>query len=125
MPRFGQVIRDQMVRKKLTLQQLAKASGTYKGYICGMCTGSVNPPSPKMVQRLCTVLDLDYQEMLALAVFEKLPKGLRYYMLEQLLANANREGVTEAPGGVKKNWQGSQEGKRAEERGKKRGRAGS
>ncbi len=100
MQKFGEHVRAARQKKELTLSALAKKTSTFKGYISMIECSRTGPPSPKMVGRLCKVLDLDLERMLALSVFEKFPKGLRYRALEALLIEANTNGQTEAPGRV-------------------------
>jgi transcriptional regulator with XRE-family HTH domain len=101
MKKFGEIVRETITEKKLTLAHVAKGMSSHKGYVSGICTRTLNPPSPRMIRKLCEILDLDYDHMLALAVFEKLPKGLRYEELRLVLveADSNQDGV--APGGLK------------------------
>jgi transcriptional regulator with XRE-family HTH domain len=76
MKRFGEVIKDARLAKRLTLEAVAKAIRSHKGYISGIEHGQVNPPSPKIVAKLCAKLELPFEEMLALGWWEKRPKGL-------------------------------------------------
>lgn len=101
MKTFGEILRAQIVQKKLTLKVVAQAVKTHKGYISGICSGTLNPPSPKMIQRLCKALDLDLNEMLARSAFEKLPEGLIYTYLQDILAEAVLAGRTKARGNAK------------------------
>ncbi len=101
MRKFGEIVREAITAKKMTLEFVAKCISSHKGYVSGICTKTLNPPSPKVIRKLCTILDLDYDHMLALAAFEKLPKGLRYEELRIVIveADVNFDGV--APGGLK------------------------
>lgn len=101
MRRFGQIIRKARMEKKYSLSKLANLVLTYKGYICQIESGKLNPPSPKMVDRLCIVLDLNFQDMMALSIFEKLPKGFRFHKLKEVLLEAHKEGLVEAKGPVR------------------------
>lgn len=76
MKTFGERIGEARRRKGLSLSQVAKLTNTFKGYICGISKGSLNPPSPKMTAKLCKVLDLPFSEMLTLGWWEKRPKGV-------------------------------------------------
>jgi len=98
MQRFGEIVRAARIKKGLSLHQVASASGTFKGYICGIEHGSNPPPSPKVVAKIAKVLDLDYHELLARSAFEKLPKGLRFVFLQDILAEATVAGRSEAMG---------------------------
>lgn len=103
MKKFGQIVREAITTKSLTLAQVAKGMSSHKGYVSGICTGTLNPPSPKMILKLCEILDLDYNHMLALAAFEKLPKGLRYDELRIVLVEADSGRAGVAPG-IMKGW---------------------
>ncbi len=96
MQKFGEILRSEITGHGLTLESVAKAAKTHKGYISGICTGTLNPPSPKLVRRLCEILDLDCGRMLALAAFEKLPKGVPHHELKAILIEAQLE--AKAPG---------------------------
>jgi transcriptional regulator with XRE-family HTH domain len=98
MKTFGSVLKGAIQRKKFTLDATAKAVGTYKGYISGICSRKLNPPSPKMIRRICKALDLDVNEMLARAAFEKLPEGLPYSAVRNLIVEAELAGHSKAPG---------------------------
>jgi len=98
MRKFGQIVREAITAKGLTLAHVAKSMSSHKGYVSGICTRTLNPPSPRMIRKLCEILDLDYDHMLALAAFEKLPKGLRYDELRIVLVEA---GSGAAPGGLR------------------------
>lgn len=100
MKRFSEIIREARLSKRLTLIALAKATGTQKGYLSGIENEKVNAPVPKLVQRLCKILDLDYSGMLARSVFEKLPRGLLYHDLETVLDEARIDGLSKSSGSV-------------------------
>lgn len=68
---FGQRVQAARKAKGLTLEQLATAIHSHKGYICGIEMGVHNPPSSKFVARICKRLDLPPDEMHALAFWEK------------------------------------------------------
>ena len=76
MKSFGETIKAARLSKGRTLDRVARACGTHKGYISGIELGAVAPPSPKLVHRITRYLDLDFEEMLALAYLEKRPKML-------------------------------------------------
>lgn len=68
---FGTEIKAARLAKKLSLQQVAERVGTFKGYCCGIETGSLNPPSERMTRKFCRTLGLNVDRMLALAVLHK------------------------------------------------------
>jgi|KBSSwiStaDraftv2_1062776.scaffolds.fasta_scaffold03148_20 transcriptional regulator with XRE-family HTH domain len=95
---FGETLRAAILAKGLTLREVAKSTGTHKGYISGICNRKVDPPSEKMILRLCRVLGLDYDATLARAVVEKMPKGLPYRAIREILTEAESTGQLLAPG---------------------------
>lgn len=95
---YGSIIRQAIRNKGLSLEKTAKAAGTYKGYISGICSRKTNPPSAKLTRKLCKILDLNANEMIGRAAFEKLEKGLPYAVIQGLIVDAADEGVYEAPG---------------------------
>ncbi len=99
MKTFGQILRAALTERGVTMEAAAKATGTRKGYISGICSRKLNPPSPKLIRKLCKFLDLNEQEMLARASLEKLPKGLIYAEVSQVIAEAQADGDFVAPGG--------------------------
>jgi transcriptional regulator with XRE-family HTH domain len=98
MKTFGSILRASLTERGVTMEAAAKATGTRKGYISGICSRKVNPPSAKLVRKLCKLLSLDEQDMLARATFEKFPKGLEYSAVQNLIVEAKIAGLSEAPG---------------------------
>lgn len=74
---FGQVVRAQRQKLGLTLDAVAKRAGTHKGYVSGIETGKVSPPLARVTGRLCSILEMNEEEMLLLAWAEKAPKEVR------------------------------------------------
>lgn len=75
---FGTMIHDARVFKRdWTLEQLAKRTGTHKGYISGIERGQVNPPSPAVCRKLAKVLELSADTLVALSWVEKRPRGVK------------------------------------------------
>lgn len=85
MPTFGSYIKDLRSLKGWTLQTLAEKCGTHKGYASGWETGSVNPPSPKIVKKLAAVLGVKELPLLLMAYAEKAPKEIKDYVKAKLL----------------------------------------
>lgn len=71
MKNYGQEVKAARLKKGKSLQTVADSCGTFKGYICGIESGSVNPPSEKMTRKLVRVLGLNLDRMLALALLQK------------------------------------------------------
>ena len=74
---FGQVIRTRRKQHGLTIEQVAKRTGTHKGYISGIEGSKVNPPTWRMTQKLAKVLDLDALDLIELGWSEKAPGPIR------------------------------------------------
>lgn len=69
----GSVIHARRDELKLTLDELARASGTHKGYISGIEKGSVSAPSPRIMARICHHLKLNPSVMILKSWVEKAP----------------------------------------------------
>ena len=100
MKTFGSVLKQAIQEKKFTLNAAAKAVGTYKGYISGIINRKIPPPSPKMIRKISKIFGLDVSDMLARASFEKLPEGVSYAHLQDLITEVVIAGKTRAPGGI-------------------------
>lgn len=74
--RFGVVLLEAREEKGFSLARVGRGVKTSKSYISNIESGNVAPPSPRMIRRICRVLGLDYQEMLAKAWVEKRPDDL-------------------------------------------------
>lgn len=95
MKRFGEYVRDARKAKGWTLDRLAWEIRSHKGYVSGIETGKVPPPSAKVVEKLCRKLDLpDPDDMQALAYLEKRPDEVR---LDSLIVIADRLAKAAAP----------------------------
>ena len=81
---FGAVIRARRKQHGLTLEQVAKRSGTHKGYISGIESGKVSPPTWRMTQKFAKVLDLDALDLIELGWSEKAPSPIRDRVRERL-----------------------------------------
>lgn len=88
MKSFGEVIKEARKAKGLTLAKVAHGCRSHKGYICGIESGAVNAPSPRIIPDLCRVLDLPVGRMLTLAWWEKRPKEVTREEALELLREA-------------------------------------
>ena len=52
MSRFGERVKKLRKDKNLTVEKVAKAIGSHKGYVSGIENGKVKPPSPKLVRKI-------------------------------------------------------------------------
>ena len=82
---FATIVKNKRLEKKMTLQQVADAIESHKGYVSGMENGKCRPPMPRIVKRLAKALDLDYQDLLAMSIIPKLPKDLDKKVLADFL----------------------------------------
>jgi len=77
MKRFGEMVKDARLAKRLYLEQLAAATGTHKGYLSGIENGKVRPPSVKILRPLSKVLGIPLRTLLLHAWVEKAPAEIR------------------------------------------------
>ena len=63
--------------KGLTLEQVARAVGSHKGYVSSIETGQMRPPSPGFIARFARLYSVDERDLLRLAYAEKAPKLIR------------------------------------------------
>jgi transcriptional regulator with XRE-family HTH domain len=71
-----------------TLETVAKRIGSHKGYISGMRHQKVNPPSAKIVRKLCRIFGQTEEQtklVLKLAWAEKAPIAIRAEMVDLVL----------------------------------------
>lgn len=77
MSRFGELVRSLRLERDLTMEVLAGKLGTHKGYISGIESGKVNPPSVKVIQRYAKVLGQDVKRLVRMAWVDKAPALIR------------------------------------------------
>ena len=77
MNRFGALIRQKRIQRGWSLKQAADRLTTFKGYICGIERGTLNPPSPRMTQRMARLYGLDEEQLILLGYVEKAPLKIR------------------------------------------------
>ena len=75
--RYGQIVHESRKALGLSLERVAKAVGSHKGYLSGIENGKVRPPSARVSRKLCQVLRLDVKCMLMRAWAEKAPQDVR------------------------------------------------
>jgi transcriptional regulator with XRE-family HTH domain len=75
--RFGTFLHARRKRCGLTLEVLAKACRSSKGYLSGIENGKVAPPRNGIVRMLAKALDLHEGVLRRVAVLEKLPPEVR------------------------------------------------
>ena len=77
MSMFGEHIRSLRKERKLTLEQVARKVGTHKGYVSGIETGKVRPPSVKQIRKLAKVFGQDEKSLVRMAWVDKAPPLIR------------------------------------------------
>lgn len=81
MKTFGEVAAAARKAKALTLEKVAKAVGSHKGYISGIENGKVNAPSPKILKKMCKLLGLDeFKSMLRVTIEKSKDNDVREYL---------------------------------------------
>jgi len=75
--RFGELMKALRKQKGMTLDAVAKKVGTHKGYISGIETGNVNPPSVKMIRKFARTFGQDEKTLVRLAWVDKAPPLIR------------------------------------------------
>jgi transcriptional regulator with XRE-family HTH domain len=68
----------------LTLDQVARAVGSRKGYVSSIETGQMRPPSSKFISRFARLYSVDEKELLRLAYAEKAPELIRDEIIRAL-----------------------------------------
>lgn len=84
MSMFGEQIRKLRKENRLTLEQVARKVGTHKGYVSGIETGKVRPPSVKLIRKLAKIFGQDEKLLVRMAWVDKAPPLIRDEALEFL-----------------------------------------
>jgi transcriptional regulator with XRE-family HTH domain len=84
MSMFGERMRSLRKERKLTLEQVARKVGTHKGYVSGIETGKVRPPSVKLIRKLAKVFGQDERTLVRMAWVDKAPPLIRDEAVEFL-----------------------------------------
>jgi len=101
---FGQVVRDRREEKKksdprFSLRQFAQAVGISATFLSKVETGEFPPPSAEKIKKMAELLDLNADELLALAgkVDPDLPEIIREQpkAVADFLRTAQEHGLTE------------------------------
>jgi hypothetical protein len=74
---FGARMRRLRLAKGVSVEHVAKAVGTHKGYVSGIETSQVPPPSPRFISALARFFSVDEKELLRLAYAQKAPALIR------------------------------------------------
>ena len=95
MIRFGAMIKQRRMELGLTLQKAAGMIRTYKGYICGIEMGTLNPPSARMTERIARVYKMDETALILLGYVEKAPSKVREELRRRVYPPAPKLGGTQ------------------------------
>ncbi len=92
---FGMVIKAARRGRGKTLEAVARACRTQKGYLSGIENDKVGPPMPDVVGRLAKCLGVEEGRLLALRQLSDMPEGLTLErlrdMVNELLLDKDRE----------------------------------
>lgn len=97
MSHFGDLVRALRRQRGLTLEAVANAVGTHKGYISGIENGIVNPPSVKLIKKIAKLFDQDLRSLVLMAWVDKAPQMIRDDA-ERFLKWSRRESGGRLPG---------------------------
>ena len=84
MSNFGDLVKKLRKDKGLTLEAVAKKIGSHKGYVSGIETGKVRPPSVKLIRKLAKMFGQDEKILVRIAWVDKAPPLIRDEALEFL-----------------------------------------
>jgi len=74
---FGSRVKELRKARGMTLEEVARAVGTHKGYVSGIELGRVRPPSARFVTRFARAFSVDEKELHRLACVEKAPPQIK------------------------------------------------
>jgi transcriptional regulator with XRE-family HTH domain len=80
---FGRHVRELRKRAGMTLEMMARAIRSHKGYVSGIENNKVNPPSVKILKLYARAFRLDEektQELILMACVEKIPHEVRAFV---------------------------------------------
>ncbi|HLY74112.1 MAG TPA: helix-turn-helix transcriptional regulator [Planctomycetota bacterium] len=77
MSHFGDLVRSLRMERQWTMETLGQKLGTHKGYISGIESGKVNPPSVKVIKKYAKVLGQDVKHLVRIAWVDKAPELIR------------------------------------------------
>jgi len=93
MQSFGTVIKRARKARGWTLDYVASRTRSHKGYVSGMESGAVNPPSAKLILRLASLFQLNEKDLLLRAEIEKAPKVIRAELKRRVFGEARGRGL--------------------------------
>lgn len=96
MTHFGAVVKRLRKEKGLTLENVASKIGSHKGYVSGIESGKVNPPSVKLIRKFAKLFGQDERRLVLLAWVDKAPEIIKP-LVEPLLAAGEGLQATRTP----------------------------
>jgi len=75
--RFGKLVETHRTRLGLTMAKFGKQIGIQKGYVCGIESGAVNPPSASVIIKMARLFGLNEHDLVLRAYAEKAPSIIR------------------------------------------------
>jgi transcriptional regulator with XRE-family HTH domain len=81
----------------MTLEAVARAVGTHKGYVSGIELGRVHPPSARFVTKFARVLGVDDRELHRLACVEKAPQQIKGELIRAFWPGGSKGGRSHTP----------------------------
>ena len=92
MSNFGELIKKLRHERGMTLATVAREIGSNKGYVSGIETDKVNPPSAKLIRKLARLFDQEERVLLWIAWADKAPLVIRREL--QAIATAHGAGAS-------------------------------
>lgn len=90
MKRFTTILKRARLARGWTLEDVARRTGSHKGYISGIENGRVAPPGARLLLKLADGYGLDGTELLLMALVEKAPKPVRGELRRRLFGVGRR-----------------------------------
>jgi len=90
MSKFAEVVKALRLADKLTCEQLAKKIGSQKGYVSGIETDAVNPPSVKILRKMQKAFEhrgIKLEDLVELAWADKAPDMIHERVMARIRDN--------------------------------------
>ena len=105
MTHFGALVKQLRKKKGLTLQDVASKVGSHKGYVSGIESGKVNPPSVKLIRKFAKLFGQDEKRLVLLAWVDKAPDIIKP-LVEPLLTAPEGQPKLSSPASINTRVQG-------------------
>jgi transcriptional regulator with XRE-family HTH domain len=93
---FGALVKRLRKDRGLTLENVASKIGSHKGYVSGIESGKVNPPSVKLIRKFAKLFGQDERRLVLLAWVDKAPEIIKP-VVEPLIASPEGRPTTLTP----------------------------